>query len=231
MGKRLVVMLALASLILVACGGASSVAGEQIEEPAEEPMEESAEEPMEEAAPAEGAPTFTIVPAESEARFIIDEVLNDEDVTVVGTTNEVSGEFTVDYADPGSAVYGTISIDAGTLATDRDRRNTAIRDFILQTGQYPAITFAPTSVEGLPASAEIGTTYPVSITGDLTIKDTTQSVTFEGEVTPASADRVEGSVTSTIARADYSLGIPNVPFVASVEEEMILEFDFVATAQ
>jgi polyisoprenoid-binding protein YceI len=232
MSKRLAVVLVLVSLILAACGGAPSAASEQPEEaPMEEPMEESAEEPMEEAASVEGATTFTIVPAESEARFIIDEVLNGEDTTVVGVTNEVSGEFTVDYADLSSGAYGTISIDAGTLATDRDRRNNAIRDFILQTGQYPEITFAPTSVEGLPASAEIGTAYPVTITGDLTIKDTTQPVKFEGEVMPVSADRVEGSASATIARGDYSLGIPNVPFVASVEEQLALEFDFVATAQ
>jgi polyisoprenoid-binding protein YceI len=229
MSKRLAVVLALVSLILVACAGAPQVADE-VAEPTEEagPVEEA---PAEEATPAGGALTFSIVPGESEARFTINEVLNGEDTTVVGTTGEVSGDFSVDFADLSSASFGTISIDAGTLATDRDRRNTAIRDFILQTGQYPAITFTPTSVEGLPASAEIGATYPVSITGDLTIKDTTQTVTFEGEVTPVSADRVEGSATSTITRDDYSLGIPNVPFVASVEEQLVLEFDFVATAQ
>jgi polyisoprenoid-binding protein YceI len=231
MSKRLAVALALVSLILVACGAAPQ--GTEVAEPLEgsaeeQPMEET---PAQGVAPASGALTFSIVPAESEARFIINEVLNGEDTTVVGTTNQVSGTFTVDYADLSSVSFGTISIDAGTLATDRDRRNTAIRDFILQTGQYPAITFTPTSVEGLPASAEIGTTYPITITGDLTIKDSTHSVTFDGEVTPVRVDRVDGSVRATIQRGDYGLTIPNVPFVASVEEQVALEFDFVASAQ
>ncbi|MEJ2149736.1 MAG: YceI family protein [Chloroflexota bacterium] len=232
MSKRLAAALALVSLILVACGAASQAS--EVAEPLEGATEEQPTEEAPaggEAAPASGALTFSIVPSESEARFIIDEVLNGEDNTVVGTTSAISGDFTLDYADPGSATFGPITIDASTLTTDSDRRNTAIREFIMQTGQYPDITFTPTSVEGLPDSAEIGSTYPISITGDLTIKDTTHSVTFEGEVTPSRADRVDGSGRTTIQRDDYSLGIPNVPFVASVDQQIILEFDFVAAAQ
>jgi polyisoprenoid-binding protein YceI len=229
MSKRLAAALALVSLILAACGAVPQVAE------VAEPLEEQGEAPMEEApagqAEAGGALTFSIVPADSEARFIVDEVLNGEDNTVVGTTSEVSGDFTADFADLSSVDFGTITIDAGSFVTDSDRRNNAISEFIMQVGQYPSVTFAPTSVEGLPASAEIGTTYPVTITGDLTIKDTTQPAAFEGELTPVSANRVDGSVRSTIQRGDYSLNIPNVPFVASVDEQMILEFDFVATAQ
>jgi polyisoprenoid-binding protein YceI len=234
MSKRLAVALALVSLILVACGAQVEDVAEPFGEPTGEgPMvEPTAEAPAEgEAAAASGALTFSIVPAESEARFIVDEVLNGEDNTVVGTTSAISGDFTADYADLSSVSFGTITIDASTLTTDSDRRNNAISEFIMQTGQYPDITFTPTTVDGLPASAEIGTTYPIRITGDLTIKDTTQSVTFEGEVTPSSANRVDGSVRTTIQRDDYSLGIPNVPFVASVDQQMILEFDFVAAAQ
>jgi polyisoprenoid-binding protein YceI len=225
MSKRLAAALALVSLILVACGGLPQAAD------VAKQSEVTGEAPMADAAPAVGALTFSIVPDESETRFVIGEVLNGQDNTVVGTTNQISGEFTVDYADLSTASFGTITVDAGTLATDSDRRNTAIREFILQAGQYPSITFTPTSVEGLPGAAEIGTAYPVSISGDLTIKDVTHPVTFEGEVTPVSADRVEGSASATITRDDYSLGIPNVPFVASVEEQLNLEFDFVATAQ
>jgi hypothetical protein len=35
---------------------------------------------------------------------------------------------------------------------------------------------------------------------------------------------------TTIAYADWGLGIPQVPFVAGVSEQVRLELDFVATA-
>ena len=41
----------------------------------------------------ENSTLFEIVPEESEARFLIDEVLRGEDKTVVGTTNQITGRY------------------------------------------------------------------------------------------------------------------------------------------
>jgi polyisoprenoid-binding protein YceI len=87
------------------------------------------------------------------------------------------------------------------------------------------------AVDGAPDTAEIGVTYPVTVSGQLTVHGVTQPVEFSGEVTVVSQDRIEGLLTTTVLYTDYDIGIPSVSFVAEVSETVILEFDFVAEAQ
>jgi polyisoprenoid-binding protein YceI len=183
------------------------------------------------ATPAEAAPgmlSFVIVPGESEARFIIDEVLAGSPNTVVGTTQEIEGQLSVDPQDPAGASISTITIGAGSLATDNNFRNRAISSFILQTGDYPTITFTPSAVAGLPAAAAVGDTLNFQVTGDLTIRDITQAITFDVTVNVESETRLSGTAKSTVNRADFDLKIPSVAQVANVSEQVQLELDFVA---
>ncbi|MBA3534779.1 MAG: YceI family protein, partial [Ardenticatenales bacterium] len=191
--------------------------------------EESSEPAATTAAPAE--PTiFEIQQEGSEVSYIIDEVLRGSPTTVIGTSNQVAGQIAVNPADPGSTQVGVIQINARTFATDQDRRDNAVRNFILNTDQFEFITFTPTSLVGLPESAAVGESYAFQIVGDLTIRDTTREVTWDVTVTPVGEGRLEGSATTSINRADWGLTIPNVPFVANVSEAIQLEIDFVATA-
>lgn len=169
-----------------------------------------------------------IVPDESEARFVIDEVLNSAPKTVVGATNQVAGEIAVDSQDPAKTRVGVIQVNARALATDSEFRNRAIKNRILLTDQYEFITFTPTAITGLPATGAVGATYTFQITGDLTIRDVTKPVTFDVRATPISESRLEGAASTTIRYADWGLTIPQVPQVASVSDEVRLEIDFVA---
>jgi polyisoprenoid-binding protein YceI len=170
-----------------------------------------------------------IVQAESEARFIIDEVLNNAPKTVVGTTEQVAGEIAINPSDPSQSRVGVIQVNARTLVTDNDFRNRAIKNQILQTDQYEFVTFTPREIVGLPQSGEVGQSYTFQIVGDLTIRDVSREVTFDVTVTPVSESRVEGTASATILYADYGITIPQVRQVASVDEDVRLEIDFVAT--
>jgi polyisoprenoid-binding protein YceI len=187
-------------------------------------------EPTATTAPEPNPVTFTIVGAESEVRFSLGEVLAGNPTTVVGRTDQVAGEMLVDLNNPGSTQLGVIQISAASLATDNNFRNGSIREFILETDDFPFLTFAPTSITGLPETAQIGDTFTFDIVGDLTIRDITQSVTFTASVTVVSATRLEGSASTTVNRADFNLQIPSVPNVADVDEQVLLEIDFVAAA-
>jgi len=171
---------------------------------------------------------FQIVQSESEARFTIDEVLRGNPKTVIGVTDQVAGEILFDPADPSSVQIGTILVNARTLATDDDRRNRAIGNQILDTGNFEFISFAPTEISGLPEVVSSGETVNFQITGDLTIRDVTKEVTFEATVTFVSEDRLEGLASTIVLKEEYGLTIPNVPFVANVSEEVGLVIDFVA---
>ncbi len=186
---------------------------------------------------AAGAPASTagtilaqIVPEESEVRFLIDEVLNGSPKTVVGTTNQVAGEIAVNPSDPTQTRVGAIQVNARTLSTDSGMRNRTIANRILQTGQYEFITFTPTSIVGLSEQGSVGQTYTFQIVGDLTIRDVTKEVTFDVTATPQSESRLEGTATTTILYTDYNIAIPSVPQVASVDDEVKIEIDFVAAA-
>lgn len=174
---------------------------------------------------------YTIDPEQSVARFIINEVLNNNDTIVTGVTNNIGGQIALDLGNPTTAELGQILINARDIATDNQFRNRAIGNEILQTGAYEFITFTPTELIGLPATAEIGQTYSFQINGDLTITDQTRPVTFEATVTPTSATALSGMATTTILYADFGLTIPFARSVQSVEDTVVLELEFVAVGE
>ena len=225
--------LILAAAMLAACSSGSPAVA--TESPATEgasttaPVPAATSMPGQPAASGSGELTLSIVSAESEARFIIDEVLAGSPNTVIGTTRDVQGEIRVDPGNLDGASISPIAIGAGSLTTDNNFRNRAIGNFILQTGDYPTITFTPEEIDGLPASTSVGDALSFQVAGQLTIRDITQPITFTVSVKVESESRISGAAQATIQRGDFDLSIPSVPQVASVSEQVQLELDFVAT--
>jgi polyisoprenoid-binding protein YceI len=193
------------------------------ETPTEAPTEASA-------APAGTALVFTIDSAASQVRFQLDEELRGQPTTVVGTTDQVAGQLSVNLADLSQTQVGIIQINARTLATDNNFRNRAIQNEILDTGSFEFITFTPTGIEGLPASATVGEAISFNLVGDLTIRDITLPATFTVEATAVSETQIVGAATAVVNRTDFGLQIPSVPNVANVEEQVELYIDFTANA-
>ena len=225
----------------------------EIEEPAvvEEPTETAAEPPVEpdeseetieeEAAVEEtaaesdevaagGLQIYEISQDESEVRFELDEDLRGVRTTVVGSTDQVAGQIALDFSDLSTAQVGEIQINARTLATDNNFRNRAIQNEILDTGEHEFISFVPTAVNGLPASAAMGEEISFTIDGDLTIRGITEPVTFNVVATAVSNSQITGTATAIVLRETYGLNIPEVPNVANVESEVDLIITFVANA-
>lgn len=173
---------------------------------------------------------FEIVPAESQARFLIDEVLRGSPITVVGATDQVAGQLALSPTDLSSAQVGIIQVNARTLATDNDFRNRAIKNRILLTDNHEFVTFTPTEVLGLPATGSEGETYSFQIVGDLTVTDVTRPVTFDVVATAASETRIEGTASTAFLYTDFGLFIPDAPAVDTVDDEVRLELEFVAEA-
>jgi len=174
-----------------------------------------------------GIVVLTIVSAESEARFNIYELLNGQPKDVIGKTNQVAGEVAINPHDLSQVKFGVIQVNARTLTTDDGRRNQMIRNRILSTDQYEFITFSPTEVTGLSGGGAVGQTYTFQVSGDLTIRDVTQPVTFQVTLQAESDSRLTGSASAKIKRTDFNINIPSVPFVANVGDEFTLELDFV----
>ncbi|HEY6628066.1 MAG TPA: YceI family protein [Acidimicrobiia bacterium] len=176
---------------------------------------------------------FVIDPSLSVASFEIDEVLRGSPKHVVGTTSELAGQIQVDPADLTSAEFSQILINARTFETDSGNRDRAIRGPVIlnsASDEFEFISFDVTSVDGLSGAAAVGEPIDFTVTGDLKIKDTTQSVTFDVSATFIDENTIEGSAQTTVLRDDFGLGIPQAPGVADVSQEVVIRLDFVATS-
>ena len=180
------------------------------------------------AAPA-GVIFAELIQGESQARFIIDEILNGEAKQVVGVSDQVAAQILIDPSNPANVAMGAVQVNARTLVTDNDFRNRAIQNEILDTGLYEFITFTPKTFIGLPASGATGDTFEFQIVGDLTVRDVTLEVTFDMTVTVDSETRLHGLGRTTISRGEFGLGVIRLPRqVAELADRVILEIEFVA---
>lgn len=173
-----------------------------------------------EAAPVEAADGMWTVGDGSFAGYRVEEVLQGQDVTVTGRTEQVTGTVTV--AD-GSLTAAEVEVDMASIATDEPPRDTYFRDRALQVGTYPTATFTLTAPVELPDGAT-----SVQLTGDLTIRDVTQEVTVDAQVaTSGDTVQVVGSVPITFA--DFGVEAPSLGFV-TVEPTGSVEFDLRLTS-
>jgi polyisoprenoid-binding protein YceI len=169
--------------------------------------------------------TYTIDPSHSRFGFVARHAM----VTKVrGSFNEFEGTATIDGANPAnSSVRVAIKVDS--IDTRNAQRDEHLRtnDF-LDAATYPEITFVSTSI-----SHDGGDDFQV--TGDLTIRGTTKSITlpleFQGAATdPFGNARIgfEGSVV--INRKDWGVNW-NAALEAGgvlVSEKVTLEFEISA---
>jgi len=69
----------------------------------------------------------------------------------------------------------------------------------------------------------------VHITGDLTVKDQTREVTWDGEIDFAGDGTASGSVVVEFTFDDFGMNKPSVAIVLSVDDTIRLELDFVGS--
>ena len=182
------------------------------------------------ALPDDARTLFHIIPEESEVRFRIDEMLLGKPTTVIGTTNQVAGDFLVDFETPTRSTLGTIRINVRTLQTDNEFRNRALRGQILEAerDEFEYAEFIATELIGLPEAITIGDTATFQIVGNLTVHGVTQSITFDSSILVTSDTRLEGTALATVLYSDFDITIPEASGVADISDELHLEIDFVA---
>ncbi|MEI4280995.1 YceI family protein [Klenkia terrae] len=165
--------------------------------------------------------TWTIG-AGSSAGYRVDEVLNGDDVTVAGTTDQVTGSLVVSGGDLQSA---EVDVDMASVATDSGRRDSYFRDNVIDVAANPTATFAVTQAVDLPELT--GTPVTVPVAGELSVHGVTQQVTVDLSVV-RTAQGVEASGSIPVTFADYDVTPPDLGFV-SVEDTGSVEFFLVLT--
>jgi polyisoprenoid-binding protein YceI len=169
---------------------------------------------------------YRISQEQSSVQFSIDEILNGAPFTAVGKTSEVAGDIAVTR---NQITVGAMAVNAKTFKTDSSRRDGAIVRFILKSDQ-PAnefITFKPTAPIAFTAPIVEGKEISTKISGDLTVSGVTKPATFAVKIkTQAGKLLVTGG--TTVKRSDFDLKIPELSFVASVDDKVMISVSAVA---
>ncbi|HZQ78580.1 MAG TPA: YceI family protein [Acidimicrobiia bacterium] len=170
------------------------------------------------AAPASFDGTWTATTG-SQAGYRVKELLFGQSAEAVGRTGNVDGALTLSGTKVETAA---VSIDLGSVTSDRSQRDGQFRNRIMDVTRYPTATFTLTQPIDLGTLPADGATITVPATGDLTLHGTKRAIT-----TTLSARRTGGRIevngTIPVTFADYN--IPNPSFgPAQTEDHGDIEF-------
>lgn len=142
----------------------------------------------------------------SQAGYRVKEVLNGQDVTVVGRTTGVTGTATVAGS---SLTAATVTVDMTGVATDNSSRDGQFQG-ILKTSEFPTSTFTLTGPVDIGAISDGVAT--VKAAGELTVAGVAKPVTATLSA-QRTADGVEVQGSIPVTFADYGIDAPNLGFV------------------
>ena len=187
-----------------------------------------AEEPADSEA-ADGATVITVTEG-SEAVYRINEQLARRDLPndAVGTTSDIEGQIVFSEDGTVDAERSKITVGVRSLKSDSDRRDSYIQRNSLESNQYPEVTIAVTEIRGLSWPLPTSGEATFEMVGDLTIRDQTDTVTWETTATFDEGE-VEGLAKTVVTFEQYGMTKPRVAIVLSVVDEIRLEISFVAT--
>ena len=163
--------------------------------------------------------TWTVTTGSS-AGYRVDEVLNGADVTVAGTTGQVSGSVVI--AD-GDLSTGEVTVDVASISTDSGQRDSYFRSNVMDVGTHPTATFAIRGPVDLPELS--GTPVTVPVTGDLTLRGQTRQVQADLAVV-RTAEGVDVSGAIPVVFSDFGISAPDLGFVRVEDRgqvELLLE--------
>ena len=164
------------------------------------------------------------------ARYVIGEQLANRDLPndAIGETSNVTGSIVFDADGDVAPGQSTLVVDVSTLESDSGRRDNYLRGNSLQTGTYPEARLAVNEVVGLPWPLPENGEASFQLIGDFTVRDVTKRV--EWEVTAQFGPEITGQAVTEFTFDYFELSKPRLAFILSLDDEIRLELDFVASA-
>lgn len=237
--KTTIVVLLLAGVILSACSAASpapvqvqppdaSVSPTDTPAPTAALVEPTVQQQVE--TNAHRQVTFKIIPGESKATYEVGETFlnqNNRFNLAIGVTSAINGEIYADLSNPPASTLGEISIDISQFTSDSSRRDNAIRRDWLESSRYPIAVFKPIRIDSLPDGYVEGQDYSFRVTGDLTVKEATRTVTFD-VTARLEGETLTGRAETTILMSEFGVGPISILGVLTTEDQAKLILEFVA---
>lgn len=174
--------------------------------------------------------TYKIVPGESQLQYEVGEVFinqNNRFAVAVGKTTQITGEITGNPTNPQDISFSAFTADISQFTSDSGRRDNAIRNRFLESARFPEVTFSITQVEGLPETYQENEEISLQISGNLTVREVTNPVTFDTAV-KLEGDTLSGVATTTILMSDFGFGPISIAGILNTEDEVKVTLNFVA---
>lgn len=158
-------------------------------------------------------------PNRTAAGYTVHEILRGADVTVVGSTDQVSGSAVIEDETLTAAEF-TVQVDG--IATDSAQRDGQFRDMVMDSANHPTATFTltePVDLGSLPTDGALAT---MPVTGMLTLRGQERPVTVDVDVLRTGATIVaSGSIPAIWS--DWDVEPPNLGFV-TVDDSGSVDF-------
>lgn len=161
------------------------------------------------------------------ARYRVREQLVGHDMPndAVGETQKLTGAISIDSNGKIMRDASKFTVDAGSLVSDKNRRDGFVRGRLLEADEYPTIVFVPTTVTGVSLPLPTSGSRDITMTGDLTVRGVTRPTTWKGSAQFNNAG-VAGSASTSFTFDDMQLEQPRVPVLLSVADTIKLEINF-----
>ena len=164
-------------------------------------------------------------------RYRVSETLTgvDFESDAVGNTEDITGSLII-LPDGSIDSQSKITIDLTTLKSDQAFRDLLLGMVILETKSFPTLDFVPKQINGLDGplpSLDVPQPIGFTMVGDVTLKGITKETTWN-VVGVLNGTTVSGRATTTVLFSDFSLIKPEIPFLASIADEIELEIEFTA---
>ena len=170
---------------------------------------------------------LVLAPTGNEARFVVREqlVANTIENDAIGTTTAITGTILLDRegkVDPAASKF-TVVLDS--LKSDKAMRDRFIKGRTIQTSQFPTAELVIKDLQGLSATLPASGRMTFMLIGDLTIHGVTKPSTWTVTAN-AEANGFIGKATTHFKFEDFNMTQPSVPVLASVHNDVMLEYDF-----
>ena len=170
---------------------------------------------------------YVLAPSGSAARYRVREQLMGHDFPndAVGETKSLTGAIAFDATRKVIRDESKFTLDARTFVSDQNRRDGYVRGRLLESDDYPTITFVPTEVRGVNVPVPTSGSARIQMLGDLTVHGVTRPTTWTGTAEFNNAG-LTGNASTAFTFEDIQLDQPRVPVLLSVADTIKLEITF-----
>ena len=166
-----------------------------------------------------GALVYRIIPEQSEAAYIAREKFVERPAPneAIGRTRDVSGELALERPGTLRGRILNMRVDLRTVTSDSGRRDSYVRQNVLETDQFPYAEFSSTEAAG-PDSYTEGQEATFQLPGTMKIRDQERPLTWDVQA-KLDGNALTGTAAARIRLTDFGIEPPRLA-ILSVEDEM-----------